>query len=502
LEQALKAAPRLEIISVAQMRAIDGAAAAAGVATRTLMEEAGAAVAQTIAERFSPRSAAIVCGPGNNGGDGWCAARLLSALGWPVCVVTLVPRVQLKGDAADAAAAWDGEVYAAEDLPADSALFVDAMFGAGLTRALDGHAARLAEIMARAPERVVAVDAPSGLDCDTGRVLGEACVRAQLTITFVRKKPAHVLAPGRAYCGEVVVADIGAPEACVAAQGVQLWENHPALWDKAFPWPALDAHKHARGHAMVASGGAGRSGAARLAAGAALRIGAGLATVLSPASAMAENGAHLTAIMLSEAECADDFARAAEAAQALVIGPGFGVEAAHWTKLSAALNATPRAPLVLDADALSLLAGRGLKLTPRDVITPHIGEFNRLFPDLLAASPSRIEAARAASAQLNCVVLLKGPDSVIAAPDGRAIVNTKGSPFLATAGSGDVLAGAIGGLIAQGADSFSAASAAAWVHGRCGEVLGPGLIAEDLHKCFPRVLNTLAPEHLRRRALL
>jgi ADP-dependent NAD(P)H-hydrate dehydratase / NAD(P)H-hydrate epimerase len=486
-----------EIISVAQMRAIDEGAAAAGVSTMTLMENAGRAAAEAIVQRFSPRPTAVLCGPGNNGGDGWVVARTLRALGWRVWVETLVPRDQLKGDAATAAAEWSGETFAiGEDNPMPE-LFVDALFGAGLSRPLEGEAARLAKALAGAPERVVAIDVPSGLDGDTGEAREDLCFRAGLTVTFVRKKPAHVLMPGRAFCGEVVVADIGAPEEVVAKQDVLLRENDPSLW--RLPWPDPEAHKHARGHAIVASGGQARTGAARLAARGALRAGAGLVTVLSPPKAIAENAAQLTAIMVREAKDETAYAEAARTAQCLAIGPAFGTGNTHYKLLCAAIEAHPRCPLVLDADALTLLSPITHGFTERDVMTPHVGEFRRAFPGIYSSSETRVDAARAAAAYARCVVLFKGPDTVIAAPDGRVIVNTTGTPFLATAGAGDVLAGLIAGLIAQGMESFEAAAAGAWLHGRAGEQIGPGLAAEDISEQIPVVLNALAPSNLRRR---
>jgi hydroxyethylthiazole kinase-like uncharacterized protein yjeF len=486
-----------EIISVAQMRAIDEGAAAAGVPTMSLMENAGRAVAEAIVQRFSPRPTAVLCGPGNNGGDGWVVARTLRALGWRVWVETLVPRDQLTGDAATAAADWSGETFAiGEDNPM-AELFVDALFGAGLSRPLDGEAARLAKALAGAPDRVVAVDVPSGLDGDTGEAREDLCFRAGLTVSFVRKKPGHVLMPGRAFCGEVVVADIGAPEEIVTKQDITLWENDPGLW--RLPWPDPEAHKHARGHAVVASGGQARTGAARLTARGALRAGAGLVTVLSPPKAIAENAAQLTAVMVREARDETAYAEAARTAQCLAIGPAFGTGDTHYKLLCAAIEAHPRCPLVLDADALTLLSPITHGFTERDVMTPHVGEFRRAFPGIYSSSQTRIDAARAAAAYARCVVLFKGPDTVIAAPDGRAIINTTGTPFLATAGAGDVLTGLIAGLIAQGMPSFEAAAAGAWLHGRAAEQIGPGLIAEDIPEQIPAVLNDLAPPHLRRR---
>lgn len=480
-----------EIITVEQMRAIDEACAKSGLATRTLMENAGRAVVDAVTARFTPRPTAVLCGPGNNGGDGWVAARLLRDAGWPVWVETLVPVAQLRGDAADAAQSWRGETRALEETPS-AALYIDALFGAGLSRALSSDLAALSALSRAEPQRFVAVDIPSGLSGDDGEVLGEHGFHAGLTVTFARKKPAHVLLPARAYCGEVVVADIGVPDAIVTAQSVELHENAPELW--SLPWPSLDAHKHERGHVIVASGGRARTGAARLSARAALRGGAGLVTVLSPSDALDENAAQLTAIMLREAEEEAAFAEAARTAQCLVIGPAFGTSDTHYKRLLAAVEAAPRAPIVFDADAITLLAPITHGLDARDVMTPHVGEFRRGFPGIWSASANRIEAARAAAAYARCIVLLKGPDTVIAAPDGRAVVNTTGSPFLATAGSGDVLAGLIAGLIGQGMESFEAARAGAWLHGKAGESLGPGLISEDLCEEIPKILRGLAPD--------
>lgn len=486
-----------EIITVEQMRAIDAASPAAGVPTRTLMEKAGRAVADAILDRFTPRPTAVLCGPGANGGDGWVAARYLRERGWPVWIETWVAREALSGDAANAAAQWQGEVHALGGSKQKAELFIDGLFGAGLSRPLEGEAARLATTLPS--ECIVAIDVPSGLDADSGNPLGEACFSADLTVTFVRKKPAHVLATGRFYCGEVILADIGAPAPAIEAQNITLWENDPALWQ--LPWPDADSHKHERGHVITASGGRARTGAARLSARAALRAGAGLVTMLSPSDALDENAAQLTAIMLREAGSDASYAEAARTTQCMLIGPAFGTSDAHYKSLCAALEAKPRCPLVLDADAITLLAPLTHGLDERDVLTPHVGEFRRAFPGIWSASDNRIDAARAAAAYARCVVLLKGPDTVIAAPDGRAVVNTNGTPFLATAGSGDVLAGIIAGLIGQGMPSFEAACAGAWLHGRTAECLGPGLIAEDICENLPAILNDLAPAPLKRRPL-
>ena len=336
----------------------------------------------------------------------------------------------------------------------------------------------------------MAVDLPSGLQGDTGRPLGYAPA-ATLTVTFHARKPAHVLEPGRGLCGEVVVADIGIPPA--VSPVVRLWENGPDLWGAHYPWPTAAAHKHSRGRLVVVSGPVASTGAARLAARAGLRIGAGLVTVMSPTVALAVNASQLEAVMVHPFETDAELERACAEADAGVIGPGAGVNNA--TVLNLMALARTGAALVVDADALTVYRDDPeslFSLLDRDdVLTPHVGEFERVFPGLLAAAPQRIAATRQAAERSGTVVLLKGPDTVIAAPDGRAAVNTNATPWLATAGSGDVLTGLIGGLMSQGMDSFEAACAGAWIHGEAGRAFGPGLISEDLPGLVPGVLNAL-----------
>ena len=481
-----------EILTVAETREADGAAAKAGVAGRVLMERAGEGVANAVAARWSPRPVLVLCGPGNNGGDGYVAARKLSEAGWPVAVAALRPAGGLKGDAAQAAEAWTGEVAPlSAAAPPAGGLVIDALFGAGLAKPLEAEAqtALRAATADRAP--LVAVDLPSGLAGDTGQPLGFA-PQAALTVTFHAKKPAHVLEPGRGYCGEVVVVDIGIPAG--AAPAAKLWENHPDLWLARFPWPTAQAHKHQRGRLVVVSGNISSTGAARLAARGGLRIGAGLVTVLSPAGALAVNAAQLEAVMVRPFETDADLQKTAADADAAVIGPGAGINNA--TVLNLMALARTGAALVVDADALTVFQddpeGLFSILDRDDVLTPHPGEFERVFPGLLEKSPQRIAAAREAAALAGGVVLLKGPDTVVAAPDGRAVVNTNATPWLATAGSGDVLAGFVGGLLSQGMDSFEAACAGAWIHGEAGRAFGPGLISEDLPGLAPAVLRRLA----------
>jgi ADP-dependent NAD(P)H-hydrate dehydratase / NAD(P)H-hydrate epimerase len=369
----------------------------------------------------------------------------------------------------------------------DAGVVIDALFGAGLSRALDGPAAGAALSLAERPDQVVAVDTPSGVPGDTGKPLGPA-VCAGVTVTFHAKKPGHVLEPGKSLCGEVVVADIGLGEMPSATL-----ENGPELWAARFPWPTAASHKHARGRLIVVSGEAWSTGAARLAARAGLRIGAGLVTLHSPPDALAANAAHLEAVMLRPFETDLELEEAAAEVDAAVIGPAAGVT--ETTVLNVLALARTGAALVLDADAITVFRDDPEELFSvldrDDVLTPHPGEFERLFPGLLKAAPERITAARRAAEQAGAVVLLKGADTVIAAPDGRVAVNVNGSPWLATAGSGDVLAGFIGGLMAQGMESFEAACAAAWIHAECAERHGPGLISEDLPSLAPAVLRRL-----------
>jgi len=473
-----------KIHTVAEIAAADRAAIAAGVSGVELMERAGAAVADAIVERFSLRPVAVLCGPGNNGGDGYVVARVLKERGWPVELRALgAPETP---DAKAAAARWAGESVAF-DAPLRARLYVDALFGAGLSRPLNGEAGAMALRLAEHPERVVAVDVPSGLPGDTGEPKGP-CVAAGLTVTFHAKKPAHVLEPGHGRCGEVVVADIG-----LADMACDLVENGPDLWLSAFPWPSASSHKHARGRLAVVSGEAWSTGAARLSARSGLRVGAGVVTLLSPPDAMAVNAAHLEAVMLQSFDTDTELEQLAADVDAAIIGPAAGIN--ESTLMNVLALARTGAALVIDADAITVFRDDPEELFSvldvDDVLTPHPGEFERLFPGMLKDAPERIAAARRAAAQADAIVLLKGPDTVIAAPDGRAAVNTNGSPWLATAGSGDVLAGLIGGLIAQGMGSFEAACAGAWIHAEAADAHGPGLIAEDLPGLTPMVLRRL-----------
>ncbi|MFM8819187.1 MAG: NAD(P)H-hydrate dehydratase [Phenylobacterium sp.] len=477
-------APR-SILTVAEMARADKAAVASGTPTTVLMQRAGRAVARAVEARFERQPVLVLCGPGDNGGDGYVAATELAAHGWPVTVEALSPPATEASR--EARAGWSGPI-ADWGGGGQESLIVDALFGAGLNRPLEsGVVRRLEALSARAPQ-VVAVDLPSGLSGDTGRPAGGAALSAALTVTFHARKPAHALLPGREFCGEVVVADIGLGQA-----SSQLFENDPDLWLERFPWPQASGHKHSRGRLGVISGGPWRTGASRLAARSGLRIGAGVVTLVSPRDALPVNAAHLEAVMLQAADSAEEVGQACADMDAVVVGPAAGIDDATRDKVLA-LGRTGAA-LVIDADAISVFRTAPAELFALmdldDVLTPHEGEFVRLFPGLLAISQNRISAAREAARTAGAVVLLKGGDTVVAHPDGRAAVSLNAPPWLATAGSGDVLAGLIGGLLAQGANGFDAACAGAWIHAEAAERFGPGLISEDLPDLAPQVLSDL-----------
>ena len=488
-----------ELLTVEEMGRADALTIGSGTVGILLMENAGRAVAEAIVARFPQGPVSVLCGPGNNGGDGFVVARLLAEWGWPVTLFLLGPRDKLKGDAAEAADRWPGAVHPlGADAGKGASLVVDAIFGAGLSRDVDGLPADVIRRIGETGTPVVAVDMPTGIDGNTGRVRG-AAFAASLTVTFFRAKPGHLLLPGRLHCGELLVRDIGIDGRVLDEIAPRSFVNDPPLWSSVFPRPRLDSHKYTRGHAVVVSGDAAHTGAARLAARGALRAGAGLVTLASPPSAMLVNAAHLTAIMLTPFEGADALTKILEDKRknALLIGPGAGIGWETRDNVLAALLSG--AAMVLDADALTSFAE-----IPRDlfvaikgyfagpvVMTPHEGEFARLFPALAAGGADKLERARLAATEAAAIVILKGPDTVIASPDGRAAITRNAGPELATAGSGDVLGGIVLGLLAQGMPPFEAACAAVWLHGEAGDCFGPGLISEDLPEMLPAVLRDL-----------
>lgn len=486
------------VLTVRQMAEADRLTIAAGISASQLMQNAGQAVADAITSRWSPRPVTVLCGPGNNGGDGFVVARVLAEAGWPVRVALLDLVAALAGEAAEHAGMWLGSIEPLTPAVLDAAeLVVDALFGAGLQRPLQGAAQ--ATLLAAAERKlpIIAVDIPSGVLGDSGESLG--AVAATLTVTFFRKKPAHLLLPGSLLCGEVVVADIGISHIVLDLIAPTVFENDPSLWRVAAPHAHAGSHKYARGHALI-SGGYPLTGAARLAARAAARIGAGLVTVAVPEQAFAIYAAALTSIMVQPITAAADFDRLLADARfnALLIGPGAGIVGSareHTLTRVLALLKTGR-PTVLDADAITVFENDPTALQHAIkgpcVLTPHEGEFRRLFD----AQGSKLSRAAAAARQCNAVVILKGADTVIAAPDGRVFINRNAPPTLATAGSGDVLSGMVLGLLAQGMEPFLASAAAVWLHGAAANTFGPGLIAEDLPDLLPAVLREwLAPPY-------
>lgn len=497
-----------EILTPAQMADVDRAAIARGPYDGLrLIENAGSAVAAAVLSRHAGAARFdVLCGPGNNGGDGYVVAAELSAAGLDVAVwASAEPRPGT--DAEKAAANCPVAAWPLTDFrPSENGVVIDALYGAGLSKPVEGIDAAAINHCNVAGTTVVAIDLPSGVSGLTGKVLGTA-FRAAETVTFVRKKPGHLLYPGRELCGEVIVASIGIDDALVAEVGAIAGENGPTLWRKHLPRPATDTHKYRRGHVGVFSGGPTATGAARLAAMGAARSGAGAVTVLSPGSALAVNAMHLTSIMLRRAEnLAEAEAFITERKpNALVFGPGLAPDASTAALLVALMVKLEGSgcAVVVDASAITALghdysdaffaAAKGGAVDV--VLTPHEGEFARLFPDLAAdEAASKLERAARAAERSGATVILKGADTVIAAADGRAAINSNGTPLLATAGSGDVLAGIAAGLLAQGMPSFEAASAAVWMHAEAARQFGPGLIAEDLPRALPAVLGRLFEE--------
>lgn len=485
-------APDLALLSVAEMGQADALTIEGGTPGIDLMEHAGVAVAEAVMRRWPEHPVAVLCGPGNNGGDGFVAARRLREAGRAVRLAALAPVTSLKGDARLAADRWEGAVEPLDPSVLGGApVVVDALFGAGLARPLEGAAREIVELVNRRQLPCLAVDVPSGVHGDTGEILG-AAPSCAATVTFFRPKPGHLLLPGRLACGEVEVADIGISAAVLDRLGPRCWANAPGLWRSALRWPSLADHKYSRGFALI-FGGAELTGAARLAARAARRIGAGLVAIAAPRQAhaiyAADQPGTLT-LLVDESGAARDLL-ADERRNAVLVGPGNGVGGATAGHALAALEA--RRAVVLDADALTSFApdpGSLFAAIRGDcVLTPHDGEFARLFPDLKEGG--RLNRARVAARRCGAVVLLKGADTVIAAPDGRAAINRNAPADLATGGTGDVLAGMIVGLLAQGVPPFEAAAAATWMHGAAATAHGPGLIAEDLVDMLPGVLRRL-----------
>lgn len=480
------------LLTVEEAYAADKAAMRTGIDGATLMENAGAAVARAIADRWTPRPVTVLCGPGNNGGDGFVAARYLAKRGWPVALALLGDQGALMGDAGHHAHLWTGEVMPLGSVTFEgTGLVIDALFGAGLCRPLDGVSRAVVERLGESGVPVVAVDVPSGVKGDDGRVLGEAAVKADLTVTFFRKKPGHLLFPGRFFSGETMIADIGIPGDVLGEIAPRCFENDPALWLKELPRRRFDSHKYDFGHALVIGGGE-LTGAARLAARAAMRVGAGLVSLTCPPPMVAVYASGFPSLMVRPTGGPGDLSAMLrdQRRNAILVGPGFGLT--KNTREIVALVLGTRRATVLDADALTAYHQDPDTLFASFkspcVLTPHEGEFTRLFPEL---DGDKLQRCRAAAAMSRAIVVLKGADTVVAAPDGRAAINGNAPPWLATAGTGDVLAGLVLGLLAQSMPPFEAACAAVWLQGAVAADIGPGLIAEDLPDGLPKVLRPL-----------
>jgi ADP-dependent NAD(P)H-hydrate dehydratase / NAD(P)H-hydrate epimerase len=494
----------MEVLSTAEMERADRLTIAAGKPGFALMLSAGQAVAKAAMQLVEEGPILVIAGSGNNGGDGLVAAAELAARGREVSVILLSERESLQGDAASAARGWKYPVLPFNPQAIGKpALIVDALFGAGLNRPVKDDPHDMIEAINANGAPILAVDLPSGINGTTGMIMGTA-VRATETVTFFRRKPAHLLLPGRFHCGRVRLADIGIDPSVLEEIRPQTFENVPQFWGKSFPVPQIDGHKYARGHAIVISGDLAATGAARMSARGALRAGAGLVTLASPRDALAVNAAALTAVMVRAIDTVAEFADLLTDKRlgTCAIGPGAGVGGRTRDFVLTGLSA--KRNLVLDADALTSFAElpeqlfEAIKASQESkvVLTPHEGEFPRLFSDMSNKHPgrSKLERVRAAAERCGAIVLLKGPDTVVASPDGRATIAANAPPWLATAGAGDVLTGMIAGMLAQGVPAFEAANIGVWMHGESGREAGPGLIAEDLPEALPAVTRHLYDE--------
>lgn len=483
------------VLAPEQVRKLEELVAVDGRTIFSLMEAAGTAVAEQISQRWAKQPVVVLCGTGNNGGDGIIAACQLREAGWPVEIWLLGRYDRLTKESTQAAQRWGQplEALTSENLKtalSQQAIVVDGLFGLGLSRHLEGLAVEIAKLLAGYPGPVVAIDIPSGVHAGSGRILGHA-VRADLTVTFFRKKIGQLLMPGRLLCGQVVVADLGLSAQTLAQVQPSCFENQPRWWLNRFPLPHPLGHKYNRGQAVI-FGGRNQPGACLLAARAAQRIGAGLATIICDTDMFSLFALANKTATVETLGILDDPARVLKDPRrnAVLLGPGLGISERSRGLLAAAM-ASGR-PCVFDADALSLMAHDKMNLSEQQLsathlLTPHQGEYERIF----SSRADQLTNAKAAAVESRAIVLLKGASSVVAHPDGNAVINTNAPANLATAGSGDVLAGIALGLIAQGVETFHAACMAAWFHGQVAEMFGHGLVADDLPEMLPQVLNRL-----------
>ena len=488
----------MPVVTAAEMRAAEAVLFDRGTPSFDVMATAGRAVVEAIQQRWPVpfKRALVLAGPGNNGGDGFIIARELEALGWEVHVAAARPRDAYAGDAARAAALWGGSLSELEPgalarLDDGDCLVIDAIFGIGLTRPVDNEIKAVIHGLHGRPCPVVAVDVPSGVNADTGAVMG-AAPRAALTVTFGWPKPGHLLLPGREWARDLVVADIGCRDEDLRDLAMIARVNGTPLWRGHLPLPSASDHKYTRGHALVV-GGAAMPGATRLASRAARRIGIGMLTVAAPREAHGYYLIDQPGLIVREAADAGGVKALLEDHRFTATLVGSGLPPEPGTRAMVEAAAAANRPLVIDGGGLGAFAGAVGTLAGIGradiVLTPHDGEFGRLFPD---RKGDKLQRAREAARAIGCTVVLKGADTVIAAPDGRTAINTDAPAWLATAGSGDVLAGLILGLLGQGMPPFAAAAAGVSLHGMAGTAFGPGLIAEDLPELMPEVLRMVS----------
>ena len=488
----------LELLTAEEMGRAEQIAAAAGLPTLTMMENAGRCVAEEVVRRY-PRGSRVVvlCGPGNNGGDGFVCARYLRERGYHVRLALLGRQEDLKRDPKEMARRWDEAIEPMTPQSLEGAqIVIDAIYGTGLRDNVAGIVAEMIEAVMGRSLPVISVDVPSGINATSGALKGVA-FKAATTVTFFRRKTGHVLLPGRLYCGDVRAVDIGIPAAVLGEIAPRTFANDPEFWLRYFPKLRIDGHKYDRGHAVIVSGPMESTGAGRLAARTALRAGAGLVTVATSKSAFYINAAQLTAVMVAAYEGPPGLSAVLSDPRitAVLIGPGAGRDPEVMGLVGSVLASD--AVAVLDAEGITAFQAtpvelfRLIKSRPAPtILTPHEGEFRKVFPEL-ANEPSKLERARRAAEMSGAVVILKGADTVVAAPDGLSSISENAPAWLATAGSGDVLAGLVTGLCAQGMAAFDAAAAAVWMHGELAVIFGPGLIADDMPDLLPGVLQRL-----------